>query len=99
MPNAAAFLCNDITAPGAIERGIMRTFVLATACIVIFATAPSMAQDCAAIQAACIDQCQGTAGSIDFSSRIQYDETATIIVRTIHFLQIADSPSLRGRPI
>jgi len=42
----------------------MCTFVLATACIVIFATAPSMAQDCAAIQAACIDQCRGTAGSI-----------------------------------
>ena len=64
MPNAAAFLCDDIIAPGAIERGIMRTFVLATACIVIFATAPSLAQDCAAIQAACIDQCRGTAGSI-----------------------------------
>jgi hypothetical protein len=42
----------------------MRTFGLTTACLVIFATAPSMAQNCAAIQAACIDQCLGTSGSI-----------------------------------
>jgi hypothetical protein len=50
--------------PGLYRAGVMRTFGLATACLAIFATAPSMAQDCAAIQAACIDQCQGTAGSI-----------------------------------
>jgi hypothetical protein len=41
----------------------MRAFVLATVCIVIFAPAPSIAQDCAAIQAACIDQCQGSGGT------------------------------------
>jgi hypothetical protein len=42
----------------------MRTFVVATACILIFATAPAVAQNCAAIQAACVDQCQGTSGQI-----------------------------------
>src|SRR6476660_859582 len=42
----------------------MRTFVLATACIVLFAAAPAMAQDCRAIQAACINECLGTQGSI-----------------------------------
>ena len=42
----------------------MRTFVLATACILIFATAPAVAQNCAAIQTACIDQCFGSAGEL-----------------------------------
>jgi hypothetical protein len=42
----------------------MRTFVLAAACIVIFATAPPIAQDCAAIQTACIDQCFGITGQL-----------------------------------
>ena len=42
----------------------MRTFVLATACILIFATEPAVAQNCAAIQQACLDQCQGASGQI-----------------------------------
>src|SRR5215831_4080184 len=41
----------------------MRTFVLATVSIVIFATAPAAAQDCGAIRRACIDQCVGGTGS------------------------------------
>src|SRR6516165_8734577 len=42
----------------------MRTFVVATACILIFATAPAVAQNCVAIQTACIDQCFGSAGQL-----------------------------------
>src|SRR6476646_6980078 len=42
----------------------MRTILLATVWTVFLTAAPAIAQDCAAIQAACIDQCQGTAGSI-----------------------------------
>ena len=41
----------------------MRTILLATVWTVFLTAAPAIAQDCAAIQAACIDQCQGTAGS------------------------------------
>jgi len=41
----------------------MRTICLATACILIFATAPAVAQNCAAIQTACINQCLGTSGA------------------------------------
>jgi hypothetical protein len=47
----------------------MRTFVLATACILIFATAPAVAQNCAAIQTACIDQCLGGTGAISPTQR------------------------------
>ena len=43
---------------------MMRVFLLATACIMLLARAPAMAQNCAAIQAACINQCLGTQGSI-----------------------------------
>src|SRR5215813_7830106 len=42
----------------------MRTFVLAAASIVIFGMAPAVAQDCAAIQTACIDQCFGITGQL-----------------------------------
>jgi len=42
----------------------MRTICLATACILIFATEPAFAQNCAAIQTACINQCLGTPGAI-----------------------------------
>ena len=42
----------------------MRTFVLATTCILIFATEPAVAQNCAAIQTACINQCLGTSGAL-----------------------------------
>ena len=42
----------------------MRTFVLVTACILIFATEPAIAQDCAAIQTACINQCFGASGQL-----------------------------------
>ena len=42
----------------------MRTFVLVTASIVIFGMAPAVAQDCAAIQTACIDQCFGITGQL-----------------------------------
>jgi hypothetical protein len=45
----------------------MRTFVLATACILIFGMAPAIAQDCAAIQTACIDQCFGASGQLSAS--------------------------------
>ena len=43
-------------------REAMRTFLRAMACIVLFA-GPAMAQDCAAIRAACADQCQNRAGA------------------------------------
>jgi hypothetical protein len=42
----------------------MRTICLATACILIFATAPAVAQNCAAIQEACLNQCRGASGQI-----------------------------------
>ena len=51
----------------------MRTFVLATACILIFATAPAVAQNCAAIQTACIDQCFGIAGELPPSGLAEQD--------------------------
>ena len=41
----------------------MRTILLATVWTVFLTAAPAIAQDCAAIQAACINQCQGGAGS------------------------------------
>jgi hypothetical protein len=43
-------------------REAMRTFLRAAACIVLFA-GPAMARDCAAIRAACVDQCQNRAGA------------------------------------
>src|SRR6516225_8472097 len=54
----------------------MRTFVLATACILIFATAPAVAQNCAAIQTACIDQCFGSAGELPPSGIAQQNFAA-----------------------
>jgi len=39
----------------------MRTIILAT--ILVFLAAPAMSQDCAAIQAACVDQCRGSGGT------------------------------------
>jgi hypothetical protein len=42
----------------------MRTICLATACILIFATEPAVAQNCAAIQNACINQCFGLTGAL-----------------------------------
>ena len=42
--------------------GAMRIFLLATACIVLFAAPSAMAVDCAAIRAACIDHCIGASG-------------------------------------
>ena len=49
----------------------MRLFVLVAACTVLLVQAPAVAQDCAAIQAACVDQCQNTAGSIGGSTGFQ----------------------------
>ena len=42
----------------------MRIFLRAMTCIVLFAATPAMAQDCRAIQAACVNECIGTQGSI-----------------------------------
>jgi hypothetical protein len=42
----------------------MRIFLRAMTCIVLFAAAPAMAQDCRAIQAACVNACLGGQGSI-----------------------------------
>jgi hypothetical protein len=36
--------------------------LMATACIMLLATAPAMALDCAAVRAACAEQCQNRAG-------------------------------------
>lgn len=41
----------------------MRIFLRATACIVLFAAAPAMAQDCLALARACVAQCLGGAGA------------------------------------
>jgi len=38
----------------------MRIFLLATACMMLFAGAPAIAQNCAAIQAACTAQCRAS---------------------------------------
>src|SRR5215831_14728085 len=57
-------MCYDTSAPGVYGAGGMRTFVLAAASILIFATAPAAAQDCRAIVRACIQQCAGGGGSI-----------------------------------
>jgi hypothetical protein len=45
-------------------RGAMRILLLATAaCMMLLASAPAMALDCAAVRAACFDQCQNVAGA------------------------------------
>ena len=41
----------------------MRIFLRATACIMLFAATPAMAQDCLALGRACVAQCLGGAGS------------------------------------
>jgi hypothetical protein len=43
-----------------LHEEIMRIFLLALACMMLFASAPAVAQNCAAIQAACTAQCQAS---------------------------------------
>jgi hypothetical protein len=63
MKSRAEFLCYDINAARGYRAGVMRIFLRATACILLFAATPSTAQNCAAIRTDCIDQCQGTSGA------------------------------------
>jgi len=56
----------------------MRTILLATVWTVFLTAAPAIAQDCAAIQAACIDQCQGTAGSTGQATLVFGTEAARV---------------------
>jgi hypothetical protein len=44
-------------------KATTRIVLLATACMMLLAKAPAMALDCAAVQAACVDQCQNRAGA------------------------------------
>jgi hypothetical protein len=51
----------DLTGAG--MKATTRIVLMATACIVIFATAPAVAQDCRAIVRACINECSGGTGA------------------------------------
>src|SRR6478735_4852453 len=44
-------------------KATTRIVLMATACMMLLATFPAMSQDCAAIQAACVDQCRGSGGT------------------------------------
>ena len=57
---AAEFLCYDIVAARGYRAGFMRIFLRATACMMLFAGAPAIAQNCAAILAACAAQCRAS---------------------------------------
>ena len=57
---AAEFLCYDIVAARGYRAGVMRIFLRATAWMMLFAGAPAIAQNCAAIQAACTAQCRAS---------------------------------------
>jgi len=57
---AAEFLCYDIVVARGYRAGVMRIFLRATACMMLFAGAPAIAQNCAAIQAACTAQCRAS---------------------------------------
>jgi hypothetical protein len=59
-------------------RTILLATFLATVCMVFLAAAPAMAQDCAAIQAACVDECQNIAGATGQLNPVTGNQSARV---------------------
>src|SRR5262249_13342389 len=55
---------------GEVREGPMRLLVLTTAYTMLLIATPAAAQDCAAIQAACVAQCRGGAGATAHSNAV-----------------------------
>jgi hypothetical protein len=59
-------------------RTIFLATFLATVCMAFLAAAPAIAQDCAAIQAACVDQCVNTAGATGQLNPVTGNQSARV---------------------
>lgn len=63
---------------GEVREGPMRLLVLTTAYTMLLIATPAAAQDCAAIQAACVAQCRGGAGATAHSNAVTGFEPARL---------------------